>query len=70
MVAASGNAVEPTKIHKAIDNLMGSFWEQTDLQSLAVLEELREGFIFGGQKQWWVDEENSPVITRYTAGVN
>jgi hypothetical protein len=38
--------------------LLAEYWAKMDPGWCDVLENLRQGYLFGGRQQWWLDTEN------------
>jgi hypothetical protein len=48
-------------LEKTVDALMELYWAKAETQLCDALVVLRGGHLFGGERQWWIDEEWIPL---------
>lgn len=58
IVAAHLHPEDYKMLENAVDALMEIYWARMDAVWCEVFEILRGGYLFGGQRQRWLDEEN------------
>jgi hypothetical protein len=58
------------KLEDTLNSLMDDYWAKMEAHWCDVLETLRGGYLFGGKRQWWLDEEEMLSIPQEHQWVN
>lgn len=53
-----GQSEDMKQLEDTLNALLAEYWARMDSCWCDVLEGLREGYLFGGRRQWWLDAEN------------
>jgi hypothetical protein len=64
ITAASPHSDDFKTLENALNDMMESYWARMDAVWCDAFEVLRGGYLFGGQRQWWTDEEWIPLISQ------
>jgi hypothetical protein len=58
------------KLEDALNALMEDCWARMEAHWCDIFEILRGRCLFGGKRQWWIDEEEIPLISQEYQWVN
>jgi hypothetical protein len=58
------------KLEDTVNSLMEDYWAKTEAYWCDILEVLRGGYLFGGKRQWWLDEDETLLIPQEHQWIN